>query len=108
MKVVLIGGSCLIGSRLVTLLGEAGHEALAASRRAGMNVVTGQCMSNALVGADVIVNVTNAPPWEPQATLDIYMPALFTSVSLPRFGARAGQSRGGSGSRSPEPTQTAA
>ena len=72
MKVVLIGGSCLIGSRLVTLLGEAGHEVLAASRRTGVNAVTGQRLSNAHVGADVVVDVTNAPPWEPQTVLDIF------------------------------------
>ena len=72
MKIVVIGGSGLIGSRLVTLLNEAGHEALAASPRTGVNVVTGEGLSNALVGADVVVDVSNAPSWEPQAVLDFF------------------------------------
>lgn len=72
MKVVVIGGSGLIGSRLVTLLSEAGHQALAASPRTGVNSVTGEGLSNALIGADVVVDVTNAPSWEPQAVLDFF------------------------------------
>jgi uncharacterized protein YbjT (DUF2867 family) len=72
MKIVVIGGSGLIGSRVVTLLSEAGHEALAASPRTGVNAVTGEGLSNALVGADVVVDVTNAPSWEPQAVLDFF------------------------------------
>ncbi|ACD18726.1 SDR family oxidoreductase [Paraburkholderia phytofirmans] len=72
MKIVVIGGSGLIGSRLVTLLGEAGHEAVAASPRTGVNAVTGEGLSNALVGADVVMDVTNAPSWEPQAVLDFF------------------------------------
>ena len=72
MKIVVIGGSGLIGSRVVTLLSEAGHEALAASPRTGVNAVTGEGLSNALAGADVVVDVTNAPSWEPQAVLDFF------------------------------------
>lgn len=72
MKIVVIGGSGLIGSRLITLLGGAGHEALAASPRTGVNSVTGEGLSNALAGADVVVDVTNAPSWEPQAVLDFF------------------------------------
>ena len=72
MKIVVIGGSGLIGSRVVTLLREADHEALAASPRTGVNAVTGEGLSSALVGADVVVDVTNAPSWEPQAVLDFF------------------------------------
>lgn len=72
MKIVVIGGSGLIGSRLVTLLREAGHEALAASPRSGVNAVTGEGLDNALAGAEVVVDVTNAPSWEPQAVLDFF------------------------------------
>ncbi|OAJ61743.1 NmrA family transcriptional regulator [Paraburkholderia ginsengiterrae] len=72
MKIVVIGGSGLIGSRVVTLLSEAGHEALAASPRTGVNAVTGEGLSNALMGADVVVDVANAPSWEPQAVLDFF------------------------------------
>ncbi|MFS2107376.1 SDR family oxidoreductase [Ralstonia sp. Ralssp135] len=72
MKIVVIGGSGLIGSRVVTLLGDAGHEVLAASPRNGVNSVTGEGLSNALTDADVVVDVTNAPSWEPQAVLDFF------------------------------------
>ncbi|MEX3633709.1 SDR family oxidoreductase [Paraburkholderia sp. BR14320] len=72
MKIVVIGGSGLIGSRVVKLLGEAGHEAIAASPRTGVNAVTGEGLSNALAGADVVVDVANAPSWEPQAVLDFF------------------------------------
>ena len=72
MKIVVIGGSGLIGSRVVTLLGEAGHTVLAASPRNGVNSVTGEGLSNALTDADVVVDVTNAPSWEPQAVLEFF------------------------------------
>ncbi|MDR5744886.1 SDR family oxidoreductase [Caballeronia sp. LZ029] len=72
MKIVVMGGSGLIGSRVVTLLKEAGHEALAASPRSGVNAVTGEGLSDAFAGADVVVDVTNAPSWEPQAVLDFF------------------------------------
>jgi uncharacterized protein YbjT (DUF2867 family) len=73
MKIVVIGGSGLIGSRVVALLGAAGHEALAASPRSGVNAVTGEGLSNALAGAQAVVDVTNAPSWEPQAVLDFFL-----------------------------------
>ena len=72
MKIVVIGGSGLIGSRLVTLLNEAGHAALAASPRSGVNTVTGDGLCSVLEGADAVVDVTNAPSWEPQAVLDFF------------------------------------
>jgi uncharacterized protein YbjT (DUF2867 family) len=72
MKIVVIGGSGLNGSRVVALLGEAGHEALAASPRSGVNAVTGEGLRQALAGTDVVVDVTNAPSWEPQAVLDFF------------------------------------
>ncbi|CAN7458659.1 SDR family oxidoreductase [Trinickia sp. LjRoot230] len=72
MKIVVIGGSGLIGSRLVALLNEAGHTALAASPRTGVNTVTGEGLSQALAHADVVVDVANAPSWEPQAVLDFF------------------------------------
>jgi len=72
MKIVVIGGSGLIGSRVVTLLSVAGHTVLAASPRNGVNSVTGEGLSNALTDADVVVDVTNAPSWEPQAVLEFF------------------------------------
>ncbi|KVX94508.1 NmrA family transcriptional regulator [Burkholderia ubonensis] len=72
MKIVAIGGSGLIGSRVVTLLGEAGHQVLAASPRTGVNTITGEGLTDALTDADVVVDVANAPSWEPQAVLDFF------------------------------------
>ena len=72
MKIVVIGGSGLIGSRLVARLAEAGHTAVAASPRTAVNTITGEGLSNALVNADVVVDVTNPPSWEPQAVLDFF------------------------------------
>ncbi|WP_102817742.1 SDR family oxidoreductase [Burkholderia ubonensis] len=72
MKIVVIGGSGLIGSRVVTLLGEAGHQVLAASPRTGVNTITGEGLTDALTDADVVVDVANAPSWELQAVLDFF------------------------------------
>jgi uncharacterized protein YbjT (DUF2867 family) len=63
MKSVVIGGTGLIGSKLVTKRREFGHEALAASPNTGVNSVTGQGLAEALKGASVVVDVSNAPSW---------------------------------------------
>lgn len=72
MKIVVIGGSGLIGSRVVALLRQAGHTAVAASPSTGVNTITGEGLNVALVDADVVVDVTNAPSWEAQAVLDFF------------------------------------
>ena len=64
MKVVVVGGSGRIGSRLVTLLTRDGHEALAASRRTGVDVLTGEGLADALTGASVVVDVLDFPSVE--------------------------------------------
>jgi uncharacterized protein YbjT (DUF2867 family) len=64
MKVVVIGGSGLIGSKLVPKLREHGHEAIAASPKSGVDSVTGEGLAQALKGVSVVVDVTNAPSWE--------------------------------------------
>ncbi|QEO13851.1 SDR family oxidoreductase [Agromyces intestinalis] len=61
MKVIVIGGTGLIGSRVVELLTEHGHEAVAASPNTGVNTVTGEGVTEALQGADVVVDVSNSP-----------------------------------------------
>jgi uncharacterized protein YbjT (DUF2867 family) len=63
MKIVVIGGSGLIGSRLVPKLRELGHEAVAASPNSGVNAVTGEGLAEALKGASVVVDVSNSPSW---------------------------------------------
>src|SRR4029077_13783858 len=64
MKIVVIGGSGLIGSRLVTKLREQGHEAVAASPKSGVNSISGEGLAEALKGAAVVVDVTNSPSWD--------------------------------------------
>uniref|UniRef100_Q01VU4 NmrA family protein n=1 Tax=Solibacter usitatus (strain Ellin6076) TaxID=234267 RepID=Q01VU4_SOLUE len=72
MKIVVMGGTGLIGSRLVKKLGEHGHEAVAASPSSGVNSLTGEGLAGALKGASVIVDVTNAPSWEDSAVLNFF------------------------------------
>ncbi|WP_439356781.1 SDR family oxidoreductase [Bradyrhizobium sp. DASA03007] len=72
MKIVVIGGTGLIGSKLVARLKEQGHDAVAASPKSGVNAVTGEGLAATLAGADVVVDVANAPSWEPAAVLDFF------------------------------------
>jgi uncharacterized protein YbjT (DUF2867 family) len=72
MKIVVIGGSGLIGSRLVRKLREQGHEAVAASPDSGVNSVTGEGLAEAVKGASVVVDVSNAPSWEDQAVMKFF------------------------------------
>jgi uncharacterized protein YbjT (DUF2867 family) len=72
MKIVVIGGSGLIGSKLVTKLREQGHEAVAASPKSGVNTLTGEGLAEALKGASVVVDVTNSPSWEDAAVLTFF------------------------------------
>ena len=72
MKIVVIGGSGLIGSKLVNKLREHGHEAIAASPNSGVNSVTGEGLADVLKGASVVVDVSNSPDWEDAAVLKFF------------------------------------
>ena len=72
MKIVVIGGTGLIGSRLVEKLRERGQEVVAASPSTGVNTITGQGLANALRGASVVVDVTNSPSWEDAAVMKFF------------------------------------
>jgi uncharacterized protein YbjT (DUF2867 family) len=72
MKIVVIGGSGLIGSKLVALLQARGHEVLAASPASGVNTLTGQGLHEALRGARVVVDVANSPSFEDRAVLEFF------------------------------------
>jgi len=72
MKITVIGGSGLIGSKLVPKLREQGHEAVAASPNSGVNTLTGEGLAEALKGASVVVDVTNAPSWEDAAVMKFF------------------------------------
>ncbi len=72
MKIVVIGGSGLIGSKLVTKLRERGHETLAASPASGVNTLTGQGLAAAVEGASVVTDVSNSPSFEDAAVLKFF------------------------------------
>lgn len=72
MKIVVIGGTGLIGTKVVSRLQERGHEAVAASPRSGVNTVTGEGLAAALAGARVVVDVANSPSFEDKAALEFF------------------------------------
>src|SRR5438309_2786162 len=72
MKIVVIGGSGLIGKKVVVNLRQRGHEVVAASPSSGVNTVTGEGLAQALAGARVVVDVANAPSWEDGAVLAFF------------------------------------
>jgi uncharacterized protein YbjT (DUF2867 family) len=72
MKIVVIGGSGLIGKKVVANLRQHGHEVVAASPSSGVNTVTGEGLAQALAGAQVVVDVANAPSWEDDAVLAFF------------------------------------
>jgi uncharacterized protein YbjT (DUF2867 family) len=72
MKVVVIGGTGLIGKKVVMNLGQRGHEVVAASPSSGVNTVTGEGLAQALAGAQVVVDVSNTPNWEDNAVLAFF------------------------------------
>ncbi|MBD2533845.1 SDR family oxidoreductase [Nostoc flagelliforme FACHB-838] len=73
MKIVVIGGNGLIGKKLVSRLRERGHETVAASPSSGVNAVTGEGLAEVLVGAQVVVDVTNSPSFEDAAVLEFFL-----------------------------------
>ncbi len=72
MKIVVIGGTGLIGSRVVSGLVAKGHEAVAASPASGVNTLTGEGLAEVLEGANVLVDLSNSPSFEDQAVLDFF------------------------------------
>ncbi len=72
MKLVIIGGTGLIGSKLVTALREHGHEAVPASPDTGVNTLTGAGLAEALQGASVVVDVSNSPSFEEKAVMEFF------------------------------------
>jgi uncharacterized protein YbjT (DUF2867 family) len=72
MKIVIIGGSGLIGKKLVNTLRQRGHEVVPASPSSGVNTITGEGLAAALIGAQVVVDVANAPLWEDKAVLEFF------------------------------------
>ena len=72
MKVVVIGGTGLIGSKVVARLGEHGHEAVAAAPDTGVNTLTGEGLADVLKGASVVVDVSNSPSFDDEAVMEFF------------------------------------
>lgn len=87
MKIVVIGGTGLIGSRVVTQLKALGHEAIAASPNTGVNTITGEGLGEALSGAQAVIDVANSPSFEADAALDFF---TTSGENLLAAGAAAG------------------
>jgi uncharacterized protein YbjT (DUF2867 family) len=81
MKIVVIGGTGLIGSKLVNTLREHRHEAVAAAPNTGVNTITGEGLSEVLKGASVVVDVSNSPSWEDAAVLKFFETSTRNLVS---------------------------
>ncbi|MFJ5263279.1 SDR family oxidoreductase [Streptomyces sp. NPDC088387] len=75
MKVVVIGGTGLIGSKVVAKLGEHGHEAVAAAPNTGVNTLTGEGLPEVLKGASVVIDVSNSPSFEDKAVMEFFRTA---------------------------------
>jgi uncharacterized protein YbjT (DUF2867 family) len=72
MKIVVIGGTGLIGSKTVALLRQGGHEVLAASPNSGVNTITGDGVKEAVAGAQVVIDLANSPSFEDKAVLEFF------------------------------------
>jgi len=72
MKIVVIGGTGLIGSKTVAILRQGGHEVLAASPKSGVDTITGKGVKEALAGAQVVIDLSNSPSFEDKAVLEFF------------------------------------
>ena len=72
MKIVVMGGTGLIGSKTVAILRQGGHEVVAASPKSGVNSITGEGLKEALAGAEVVIDLANSPSFEDKAVLEFF------------------------------------
>lgn len=75
MKIIVIGGTGLIGSKVVEKLKQKGHEAIAAAPSTGVNTITGEGLAGALAGAEVVIDVSDSPSWTDRASMDFFQTA---------------------------------
>ena len=71
MKIIVIGGTGLIGTKTVAILRQGGHDVVAASPQSGINTITGEGVKEALVGAQVVIDLANSPSFEDKAVLEL-------------------------------------
>jgi uncharacterized protein YbjT (DUF2867 family) len=84
MKIVVIGGTGRIGSNVVRRLAAHGHEAVPGSPDTGVNTITGEGLADAMVGADVVVDVANAPAWDDEAVLEFFTTSTRNQLAAER------------------------
>jgi uncharacterized protein YbjT (DUF2867 family) len=72
MKIIVIGGTGLIGSKTVAILRQGGHEVVAASPKSGVNTITGEGLKEAMIGAQVVIDLSNAPSFDTEAVLEFF------------------------------------
>src|SRR5271166_309656 len=72
MKIIVIGGTGLIGSKTVAILRQGGHEVIAASPKSGVNAITGEGLDAALAGAQVVIDLANSPSFDAKAVLEFF------------------------------------
>ena len=72
MKIVVIGGTGLIGSKTVAILRQGGHEVVAASPQSGVNTITGEGLKEVMAGAQVVIDLANSPSFEDKAVLEFF------------------------------------
>src|SRR5438874_12895233 len=87
MKIVVIGGTGLIGSKLVNKLREHGHEAVPAAPNTGVNTLTGEGLAEVLDGAAVVVDVSNSPSWDDGPVMKFFRTS---TTNLLEYSAKAG------------------
>ena len=84
MKIVVIGGSGRVGSNVVSRLDAQGHEAVAASPATGVDTITGEGLAEVMVGADVVIDVANAPVWDDDAVLEFFTTSTRNQLAAER------------------------
>src|ERR1700743_470162 len=87
MKIVVIGGTGLIGSKVITKLREHGHDAVSASPNSGVNTLTGEALAEVLKGASVVIDVSTSPQWEDAAVMNFFETS---TRNLIKYGNAAG------------------
>src|SRR5690242_6129063 len=88
MKIVVIGGTGLIGSKSVAILRQGGHEVIAASPNSGVNTITGEGLKEAMAGTQVVIDLANSPSFEEKAVLEFFETSGRNLLAAEKAGVR--------------------